>query len=102
MLGQSGRSLKTLFEAAGLDYYNPHSFRDTLVRLGETKCATPEEFKAWSQNLGHEQVMTTFSSYGEVPRHRQSEVFDKLRNRKNTGDRTELENLARAVLAQSS
>ena len=25
---------------------------------------TPEQMKAWSQNLGHEDVMTTFRSYG--------------------------------------
>jgi hypothetical protein len=25
-------------------------------------CRTPEELKAWSQNLGHEDVMTTFRS----------------------------------------
>ena len=28
-------------------------------------CKTPEEYKAWSQNLGHEGVLTTFCSYGE-------------------------------------
>ncbi len=42
------------FESAGLPYFNPHSIRDTLVRLGQTTCQTPEYFKAWSQNLGHE------------------------------------------------
>ena len=41
------------FAAAGLPYFNPHSLRSTLVRLGETLCQTPEQFKAWSQNLGH-------------------------------------------------
>jgi integrase len=54
------------FESAGLSYFNPHSFRDTLVRLGQTVCLSPEQFKAWSQNLGHEKVMTTLYSYGEV------------------------------------
>jgi hypothetical protein len=29
--------------------------------LGERTCKTPEEFKAWSQNLSREQVLTTFS-----------------------------------------
>ncbi len=48
----------------GLDYYNPHSFRDTLVALGKKKCRTPEEFEAWSKNLGHEEMITTFRSYG--------------------------------------
>ena len=35
-------------------------------------CKTPEEFKAWSQNLGHEKVLTTFTSYGAVAAHRQA------------------------------
>jgi integrase/recombinase XerD len=47
------------FECAGLPYFHPHSLRKTLARLGEQVCQSPEEFKAWSQNLGHEQVLTT-------------------------------------------
>ena len=73
------KTFKTAFENSGLEYYNPHSFRDTLGRLGEKVCTSPEQLKEWSQNLGHESVMTTFNSYGEVPQHRQAEVFDKLR-----------------------
>src|SRR5262245_43755516 len=30
---------------------NPHTIRDTLAMLGEKVCATPEEFKAWSQTF---------------------------------------------------
>jgi integrase len=66
------------FENAGLSYFHPHSFRKTLARLGEQICRTPEEFKAWSQNLGHEQVLTTFNSYGAVRRDRQGEIIRKL------------------------
>lgn len=66
------------FEAAGLPYYNPHSLRSTLVRLGETVCQTPEDFKAWSQNLGHEGVLTTFYSYGAVAPRRQGEIIKAL------------------------
>jgi integrase len=66
------------FENAGLPYFNPHSFRNTLVRLGETVCQTPEHFKAWSQNLGHEEVLTTFYSYGQVSNHRQTEIIQSL------------------------
>jgi len=69
---------KLAFENANLPYYNPHSFRNTLVRLGEQQCQTPEDFKAWSQNLGHEGVLTTLYSYGEVPDYRQAEVIKKL------------------------
>jgi len=63
------------FVGAGLTYFNPHSFRNTLVRLGERRCKSPEDFKAWSQNLGHEKVLTTFLSYGEVASHRQGEIL---------------------------
>ncbi len=49
------------FEAAGLPYFNPHSFRKTLALFGERLCKTPEAFKAWSQNFAHEDVMTTFA-----------------------------------------
>jgi integrase len=66
------------FEGAGLPYFNPHSFRHTLGRLGEQVCTTPEAFKAWSQNLGHENVLTTFTSYGTVQPHRQAELIRGL------------------------
>lgn len=60
------RIFRTAFARAELPYYNPHSFRNTLARLGQERCRTPEEMKAWSQNLGHSQMMTTFTSYGRV------------------------------------
>ncbi len=66
------------FNDAGLPYFNPHSFRNTLVRLGEEVCKTPEQFKAWSQNLGHEKVLTTFLSYGGVACQRQGEIIRDL------------------------
>jgi integrase len=67
------------FAAAGLLYFNPHSFRKTLALLAGQICKSPEEYKAWSQNLGHENVLTTFSSYGDVARHRQAEIIRGLR-----------------------
>jgi integrase len=66
------------FERAGLPYFNPHSFRNTLVQLGQDVCKTPEQFKAWSQNLGHEKVLTTFLSYGEVAFQRQGLIMRDL------------------------
>src|SRR5260370_4722543 len=52
---------KEAFASAGLPYFNPHSFRKTLALLGGELCQTPEQYKAWSQNLGHEHVLTTFT-----------------------------------------
>jgi integrase/recombinase XerD len=66
------------FEAAGMPYVNPHSFRTTVVRLGQRLCRTPEGWKAWSQNLGHEHEATTFAGYGKVPEHRQAELIKQL------------------------
>jgi hypothetical protein len=70
------------FVGAGLPYFQPHSFRNTLVRLGQDLCKSPEEFKAWSQNFGHEKVLTTFVSYGAVARDRQGRSYETwpLRN----------------------
>jgi integrase len=70
---------KDAFSLAALPTFNPHSFRNTLASLGEKKCQSPEEFKAWSQNLGHEQVLTTFFSYGEVQESRQADILKQLK-----------------------
>jgi hypothetical protein len=34
--------------------------------------------KAWSQNLGHEAMMTTFTSYGTISGHRQADILNWL------------------------
>jgi hypothetical protein len=85
------------FVHAGLPYFNPHSFRDTLVQLGQDICKSPEEFKAWSQNLGHETVLTTFTSYGEVPCQRQGEIIRGLATPREAGQ-SEANEIAEAVV----
>lgn len=84
------------FQAAGLPYFNPHSLRSTLVRLGEELCQTPEEFKAWSQNLGHEGVLTTFYSYGAVGKRRQGQIIGSLAEARRS-ERPEIAELAKAL-----
>ena len=71
-------AFKRGFALAGLPYFNPHSFRDMLVRHAMMLDLTPEAMKAWSQNLGHAEVMTTLTSYGSVPTHRQGELIRSL------------------------
>ena len=70
--------VKSAFENAGLKYHSPHTFRNTLTALASRFCSTPEEFKAYSQNLGHEEVLTTFISYGHVSHHRQGEIIKNM------------------------
>jgi integrase len=72
------RIFREAFVAAGLSYFNPHSFRRTLAILAQRHCRTIEEFKAWSQNLGHEGAMTTLTSYGQIPIARQAELIRKM------------------------
>lgn len=76
--GAIRRVFKQGFKGADLPYFNPHSFRNTLVHLGMDICTDPKVFKAWSQNLGHQSVLTTFYSYGEVPDYLQSKLLKKL------------------------
>jgi integrase len=87
------------FASAGLSYFNPHSFRNTLVWLGEVVCKTPEDFKAWSQNLGHEGVLTTFYSYGEVADRRQGEIIRGLATPRHAMQ-SDLSEIAKAVLRE--
>lgn len=84
------------FTLSGLPYFNPHSFRHTLVRLGQEICQSPEEYKAWSQNLGHEQVLTTFTSYGHVDTSRQGQIIRGLSAPQLSRER-DLSALARAL-----
>jgi integrase len=70
---------KDAFEQAGLPYFHPHSFRKTLVQRAFDLNLTAEQLKAWSQNLGHEAVMTTFTNYGTVMRQRQADIMRELR-----------------------
>lgn len=91
------RIFRQAFEAAGLPYFNPHSFRRTLALLGQRLCATPEAYKAWSQNLGHAGVLTTFTSYGTLPHDRQAEIIRSLGQRPDDGG--DVERLAADLLA---
>ena len=56
----------------------PAQLPENLTHLGERICQSPEQFKAWSQNLGHEKALTTFTSYGEVASPRQAEIIRTL------------------------
>ena len=85
------------FKAAGLPYFNPHSLRNTLAHLGEIVCQTPEQFKAWSQNLGHERVLTTFYSYGQVGTDRQGEIIRDL-GKPQRKEKSDADEIAEAVV----
>ena len=93
--------IRTIFREAfihgGMPYFNPHSFRNTPVQLGRDVCKTPEQFKAWSRNLGHEKVLTTFLSYGEVACQRQGEIIRGLAMTRQQATRPDANEIADAL-----
>lgn len=79
---QVRRIFKSAFAAAGMPEYPPHRVRDTLAGLASEFCRTPEQLKAWSQNLGHDGVLTTLTSYGSVSPGRQAQLIEEMREEK--------------------
>ncbi|WP_255449527.1 hypothetical protein [Shimia ponticola] len=67
--------IKSAFIAAGLPTFTPHAFRKTLVKWAERHYPTLECFKAFSQNIGHSNVVTTVSAYMPVSVERQGELI---------------------------
>jgi integrase/recombinase XerD len=66
---------KAAFAAVGLPYCSPHRVRDTISMLGQKICPSFEAWKAWSQGMGHEDISTTWGSYGPVSADRQAEIM---------------------------
>jgi integrase len=89
---------KDAFERAGLRYFPPHSFRHTLGHLMQKVCRSAQEIKAWSQNLGHQNIATTLTSYGNIDPHQQGEIIAAISLAPSHED-TELKARLRALLA---
>ncbi len=68
-------AIKEAFVGAGLHPFPPHRFRDTLVKWALKQYPTPEAFKAFTQNIGHETSITAFASYMQVSTDRQAELI---------------------------
>ena len=68
---------KKAFQAVGLPYFNPHLFRKTICKWALKNCSQ-HEFKAISQNLGHDHAMTTYNSYGNLTEDEQLETISNI------------------------
>lgn len=69
---------KAAFDRVGLPYYHPHLFRKTVVKWALENCSQ-KEFKAISQNLGHEHAMTTYNAYGELSVDEQFRTIENIK-----------------------
>lgn len=87
---KSTSTIRKIFEErakkADLPYYSPHKFRHTATREATDSCKNAEQIKAVSQNLGHEHVSTTLSTYGRLHNNRVIEVISDLNFKKNNED----------------
>jgi len=68
---------RAAFSAAGLPYFSPHSFRHMLVQIAYQRKLSAAHLKAWSQNLGHEGLLTTLTSYGTIPLEMQQHLVEE-------------------------
>lgn len=73
------RIIKQSFESAGLPGFGPHSFRKTLARIGDELCIDLKSIKAWSLNLGHDNVAMTIGSYLPISTTEQAELIKGMR-----------------------
>lgn len=62
--GAARKIIEKRCKQADLPYFHPHSFRHLVVNILSKKRLTEEEKRAISLTLGHENVGTTFGSYG--------------------------------------
>lgn len=101
---------KKRFEQAGVKYYHPHAFRHWWVKEMAKLPLTEEEKKAISQNLGHENVGTTFGSYGygRIEENRQIEIIKSIdfegrkREFKYSLSKEDIRQLAKEILKNNS
>jgi integrase/recombinase XerD len=69
---------KAAFARVQLPYFKPHTVRDTLTQLAYKLQLTHEQLKAWSQNMGHRNLLTTLDGYGHISVERRADIFGEL------------------------
>ena len=97
-------SARKIFEKrcqnAGVKYYHPHSYRHLVVSLMSKMRLTEEEKRAISLTLGHENIGTTFGSYGygSMGVDRAVDIVRELRDFQNSSGTVEMPEEVRAFL----
>ncbi len=70
--------IRGAFAAVQMPEYTPHAFRKTIAALGDQLCRNQTEFKAWSMNMGHDNVATTVNSYLQLTVQGQLDTIRKM------------------------
>jgi integrase/recombinase XerD len=87
--GSANSIFKEALSQLGFNGYCPHSVRNSLVHHGYDLCKSISQIVAWSQNLGHEDVKITFSTYGYLDDFQRGKLINNMRN-KNKDDNDDL------------
>jgi integrase len=58
--------------------FSPHSAKHCIGQLGLDLCKTPEQTKAWSQNMGHEGEDITQRYYQNIPESGVHEIIEEV------------------------
>lgn len=67
-----------------LEYFSPHKFRHFAISEAQKYAHSAEELKAVSQNVGHENLGTTFFGYGHMDTFRVKDVIGGMNFQKKT------------------
>ena len=59
-------------------YFTPHKFRHFIINEAQKHISSIEQLKALSQNLGHENISTTFHGYGAIDTYRVNELVGSI------------------------
>lgn len=89
-------------EEVGIPYFSPHKFRHFLIVETQKHISNMEQFKALSQNVGHENMGTTFYGYGAIDRHRVNHLVNSIDYSSKSGiqDEDEVRRVTQMVMEQ--
>src|SRR3989338_3322217 len=76
----ASKVIENRFKEAGIKHYKPHAIRHLFIKRLSKLPLTEEQKKAISQSLGHEDVRTTFGSYGygKIDKDKQLEIIKNI------------------------
>jgi integrase len=74
--------MRKIFEArseqVGIPYFTPHKFRHFIINETQKHITSIEQLKALSQNLGHQNISTTFHGYGSIDTYRVNTLVNEM------------------------
>jgi len=73
--GRIREILEKISKEAGMEYFPPHTFRHLTIYLAIKYCRSIEQFKALSQNFGHEDIITILRVYANYAPYELQEIL---------------------------